>query len=1255
MARDAELPEFAFIPPSSHPCPGFLVEWTAGVFEETYPFHRHSPNAKRPLRFALTSLSPPRAHSLRCDRVVYASAATPCLYCRDIKADVEVLEHQAKQPFTKVTANNQLTYTQQAAKLDKLYKQLNKAKLNEKNARRDCRHARARAAQYKQHAVPGMHRLFALARKEGWSAKKILANLRRALQGLYHPRRYSDTDIHLGILLYALGGASALHACNHSYLSLPSLNTIQKYRRQYDLTLATDGVKLLELIDNINVAHGPRFGVPPAEGVGEQIDGLYGWTLSLDEMALAEHVEYIPSKDHIGGLCLEHLGCLGTICVGEDTGVVELAADAVREGRVHVASEATVASISRLSREGYSARPVFIGGTCKQRTWQESVILILYILEAWRRAEHGEKKNGPIFNIASDGDAIRRAALFVICMSEEIKDGHPLWHNLHELFILGLNSRIGRRDVTMDFDYKHLIKRLCTLLCSSEGMLIDNEPINKNILHLFLERIPDRHWPDTSILSLLEPDDAQDVPRALKLLILVTDIRTIDTVDLDPSQLRQFRALCLLGEMIEAFVLPFVDSDMNVPQCVLSIVKFAFLCTGLYVQNSRSFCSHQLFGDLMAMVKAAVLYVEKVRCLCKPKPERATAASKGEVYFNLMGDDVLEAFFGWMRMLGGHSPNASLSELKQRAQAAMNIAAIYEAHPEWERTPRRLRMVNARDLDHLRPRNWKKEAVMVDSCDVAACWKAGVRAAEETLALYGVKMPMSFSERFARPSTDLLRPFGGKYVAISAGVDRSLQELHTPEQPGDDLLAATTILDIDFDRIVEQETAERAARALSEHSHYARIGDDRETRVHKQTIINTYFSSASNRKSHDRLQRVRGYKIGGKAWVASVKKASENLSDHRQFKLGDLFATLISPDGVHLALAVGKSNVIRFTHASTSRSDDLPHAPASEVCLESSPYTICGQILALQPLDGSGATWGWNGDIVRFASSKRQAQETTQSDLPAQAREVMCSVSGSLVRPLAGRQMEVQDLPEGFLSDESKLEVTWLLDESELHAAWTHLGQVAIKAPALQVKIPVFYMARGGFPYLNPPSAACAQGYSWSCPASSTAIVLKSDKRVCMICGRSGIKETDLQTHVGAHLLKARSQIPDNTAKRQISASYPCGFCGGDSCSVSIRGGGNGTVNSSCPQAYGFRISTAKECGPNRPCTNVPIVCPLQCGETHWKYNLQTHFEQRHPSWAAMIQDEVKTRVRITALEQTALGIPSSHVRVWPPTNIPTL
>ncbi|KAJ7909873.1 hypothetical protein B0H13DRAFT_1616170, partial [Mycena leptocephala] len=195
------------------------------------------------------------------------------------------------------------------------------------------------------------------------------------------------------------------------------------------------------------------------------------------------------------------------------------------------------------------------------------------------------------------------------------------------------------------------------------------------------------------------------------------------------------------------------------------LIKFSHLLCALYIQNGTAFMPNQLYADLQAMIKNAVLMVPKTRII----------NGQLKVFSCLLGDDV-EALFGRSRMIGHHSPNRSTGQLRDRFGSATNLDYIYEHHLELERKPRRLNMFRMRHVDHLRPPHFKRD-LRADSCDLEICWSAAVKAAELILAKYGVQMAMSFSERFRMKDTDLLRPMGGNYPAISGEVHRSMANL----------------------------------------------------------------------------------------------------------------------------------------------------------------------------------------------------------------------------------------------------------------------------------------------------------------------------------------------------------------------------------------------------------------------------------------------------------------------------------------------
>ncbi|KAJ7753073.1 hypothetical protein DFH07DRAFT_824524 [Mycena maculata] len=102
-------------------------------------------------------------------------------------------------------------------------------------------------------------------------------------------------------------------------------------------------------------------------------------------------------------------------------------------------------------------------------------------------------------------------------------------------------------------------------------------------------------------------------------------------------------------------------------------------------------------------------------------------------------------------------------------------------------------------------------------------------------------------------------------------------------------------------------------------------------------------------------------------------------------------------------------------------------------------------------------------------------------------------------------------------------------------------------------------------------------------------------------------------------------------------------MCGGPTadgaCKVRIKGG---KAISACPSAYSFLILAASKFRDSRPCTNVPIVYVLNCGETHWKYNFQMHCKKRHPSWEQIVASSFLSLIKISYAEQTALQIPAN-------------
>jgi hypothetical protein len=140
--------------------------------------------------------------------------------------------------------------------------------------------------------VPAQHRIFSNAAAEEWSGAKLLEQLRLAAAGKYTARNYTRYEIDLTILLYELGGAGAVHVMNHSIFVLPSLTTIQPYRRRRKLLPRIDRLRMSNIAHNISVLYGDQ---EPSETAGDASTSRSfercAHTVSFDELAIERKID----------------------------------------------------------------------------------------------------------------------------------------------------------------------------------------------------------------------------------------------------------------------------------------------------------------------------------------------------------------------------------------------------------------------------------------------------------------------------------------------------------------------------------------------------------------------------------------------------------------------------------------------------------------------------------------------------------------------------------------------------------------------------------------------------------------------------------------------------------------------------------------------------------------------------------------------------------------------------------------------------
>jgi hypothetical protein len=391
----------------------------------------------------------------------------------------------------------------------------------------------------------------------------------------------------------------------------------------------------------------------------------------------------------------------------------------------------------------------------------------------------------------------------------------------------------------------------------------------------------------------------------------------------------------------------------------------------------------------------------------------------------------------------------------------MNLDNVFDHHPELEQEPRRLKLVRARDADHVGPTQWRGE-ISADSCDIDACYNSAVHMAEEILRKHSV--PISFAEHFQKKDTDLLRPMGGKYPALSPEIDRSLVNTSVPSDTSSVDPSVNPVFLFDFDARMTSDKSIRALLSDDPHSVFAAINSDGQ-QCHKKAIVRTFFDmTQNNHSSHDRLQRVRGFTIGGKSWERE-ETDSETVSSSTHFQLGSLFATFICFNGTHLGLALAKSTLIK-RGLPGGKAPSISAIPIAELSLPSSPYTVCGQIFSLIPLTKAGSDWVWDGDFVSL-SLKRKGKPDDLSRL----RNLQLSVSSRLIDPIM--QNDRRDVLVSELEDtenagcfKSEREKTWVFSNDFILAVWHRLRQRIEADVTLHDKIPVFAGVHNGvFPY----------------------------------------------------------------------------------------------------------------------------------------------------------------------------------------------
>ncbi|KAJ7331552.1 hypothetical protein DFH08DRAFT_916488 [Mycena albidolilacea] len=380
--------------------------------------------------------------------------------------------------------------------------------------------------------VPHVNTLINTVLQNGASINTITSQIIEAVQGLRSTKGFTEFEHDLSLLIYCISGNSPLYSMNHA-LGLPSICTITNSAHFVKITQTLGPISAEELRTNIQkVILEPRAAANKTKKSGVMI--------MMDGVAIEEHADYFPAQNKVGGLCQKHSG---SIPLGLNTYKSALTiVDALRDGKVHFAKEMLV--VAAKFPDDPNVHPILVALTCKQETAKDMTDLFKMVMSVWE--EVAEPSCGDINNFASDGDGLCRKKLSV---------GHPLHKILSNM--RGLNLCTGPRLILMTFNWRHEIKCDSTLVQQESGI---GELVFLGWSLQLLPQHNEKFWH-----KLLNPDDLQDVPRAINLIVLIS-LRDAKALHKDIALASTLDSVRLLGHVFENFAIPFITPVISVSE-----------------------------------------------------------------------------------------------------------------------------------------------------------------------------------------------------------------------------------------------------------------------------------------------------------------------------------------------------------------------------------------------------------------------------------------------------------------------------------------------------------------------------------------------------------------------------------------------------------------------------------------------------------------------------------------------------------------
>jgi hypothetical protein len=319
----------------------------------------------------------------------------------------------------------------------------------------------------------------------------------------------------------------------------------------------------------------------------------------------------------------------------------------------------------------------------------------------------------------------------------------------------------------------------------------------------------------------------------------------------------------------------------------------------------------------------------------------------------------LEELFGILWTIVGNDANVDLLQLVSRLSGTTEVANILAKYPEWDRTPRRLKIpAITRDLkelpdrsDHLKPTSWRGD-VHLKNVSLLTAWRRGRHLVEMECPWAAVvlqALEQTLGVDILSPHGILLvnAPLDDNDVDLSWAVNSEPSPSAVDQPQNKDVIANRVEVEDLFDDVATQEKSAQptphdlqSALAGREFQHSITIGG---TTMLKSCALARYSKYCKTVSSTDRLK-----------WVQEVERYSSAYSSQPKFTISAMDlqvdkSVLLVSDPItsiifcedHAWLCVGEVNGLKIDG---DAADFVSHTLLSE-----NTVSISYQVLGLRP------------------------------------------------------------------------------------------------------------------------------------------------------------------------------------------------------------------------------------------------------------------------------------------------------------------